>query len=179
MVLDGHIHIMNDKADPALFHKQLAEAGVDGGVVISLPPRCFHDSGRDLSPRSRLENLRLWVRGHENLFPFYWIDPLAESAIDGLLKVGLRKPDVVLLDAYMPGMNGIEVCSRLKSAPETAHIAVLAMSGRPSPELEQAFLDVGAAALLPKPITAPVVLQHLTALGLVKPLSRRRRGDAL
>src|SRR4051812_27084978 len=34
---------------------------------------------------------------------------LAENALDGLLKVGLQRPTVVLLDSYMPGMDGLEV----------------------------------------------------------------------
>ena len=97
---------------------------------------------------------------------------LAESALDGLLKVGLLKPEVVLLDTYMPGMDGLEVCTRLKRSPLTAHIAVLAMSGRPSAETERRFLEAGAAAFLPKPIQASTVLQKLEGLGLVRP--RRR-----
>lgn len=96
---------------------------------------------------------------------------LCESPVDGLLKVGLRRPDVVLLDAYMPGMDGAEVCKRLKAAPETADIAVLAMTGRPSVELEAKFRAAGAAGFLVKPFGAPAVLDHLQALGL----SQRRR----
>ena len=94
---------------------------------------------------------------------------LAESPLDGLLKVGLSRPEVVLLDTYMPGMDGLEVCRRLKASPETAHIAVLAMSGRPSVAVEQAFLEAGAAAFLPKPVHAAMVLSKLEELGLVKP----------
>ena len=97
---------------------------------------------------------------------------LAESAMDGLLKVGLIRPQVVLLDTYMPGMDGVEVCKRLKQSEETAHIAVLAMSGRPSPELEKKFLHAGAAAFIAKPVQAAVVLSKLEGLGLVRSKAR-------
>ncbi|MDP1824237.1 MAG: response regulator [Archangium sp.] len=97
---------------------------------------------------------------------------LAESALDGLLKVGLNRPEVVLLDSYMPGMDGLEVCRRLKASEETAHIAVLAMSGRPSADLEKKFLEAGAAAFLPKPLQAAAVLTKLEGLGLVRPRVR-------
>src|SRR5260221_11885047 len=43
----------------------------------------------------------------------------ADGAIDGLLKIGTFRPDAVLLDAYMPSMTGMEVCRRIKEAPET------------------------------------------------------------
>jgi excisionase family DNA binding protein len=99
---------------------------------------------------------------------------LAESALDGLLKVGVLRPEVVLLDSYMPGIDGVEVCRRLKASSETAHIAVLAMSGRPSAELEKQFLDAGAAAFLAKPLQPAVVFSTLEKLGLVK--QRESRG---
>lgn len=97
---------------------------------------------------------------------------LAHSAMDGLLKVGLIRPQVVLLDSYMPGMDGVEVCKRLRASEETAGIAVLAMSGRPSAELERKFRDAGAAAFLPKPIQPAAVLAKLEQLGLVRPKPR-------
>jgi excisionase family DNA binding protein len=97
---------------------------------------------------------------------------LAENALDGLLKVGLMRPEAVLLDSYMPGMDGLDVCKRLKASEETSHIAVLAMSGRPSAELEKKFLDAGAAGFIPKPIQAGVVLSKLEELGLVRPKPR-------
>lgn len=93
---------------------------------------------------------------------------LAESAVDGLLKVGLRRPDVVLLDAYMPGMDGPEVCRRIKSAPETAHVAVMAMSGRKSEELVSRFAAAGAACFVAKPLKAAAVVDQLLALGLLQ-----------
>lgn len=97
---------------------------------------------------------------------------LAENAVDGLLKVGLERPAVVLLDSYMPGMDGLEVCRRLKESAETANIAVLAMSGRHSAELEKKFLEAGAVGFLPKPFQPAAVLSKLEGLGLVRPKPR-------
>lgn len=94
---------------------------------------------------------------------------LAENAVDGLLKVGVLRPHVVLLDSYMPNMDGHEVCRRLKESEETANIAVLAMSGRHSAELEKRFLEAGAAAFLKKPFQPAEVLSKLEGLGLVRP----------
>ena len=96
---------------------------------------------------------------------------LCESPVSGLLKVGLWRPDVVLLDAYMPHMDGPEVCQRLKADPETAGIAVLAMSGRPSPELQATFRKAGAAGFLSKPVTSAALVGALTDLGVVSPSS--------
>jgi CheY-like chemotaxis protein len=73
----------------------------------------------------------------------------------------------VLLDTYMPGIDGVEVCKRLKASPQTAGIAVLAMSGRPSAELEKKFRDAGAAGFLAKPLQPSVVLSKLEELGVV------------
>lgn len=93
----------------------------------------------------------------------------AEGAVDGLLKVGLKRPDAVLLDAYMPGMDGLEVCRRLKSADETRGIAVIALTGRPSERLEADFRAAGASAFLLKPVRPEVIYGALANAGLVAP----------
>jgi excisionase family DNA binding protein len=106
---------------------------------------------------------------------------LAESAIDGLLKIGVSLPDVVLLDAYMPGMDGLEACRRIKQAEATHHIAVVAITGRPSPELHQAFTGAGAQGFLPKPLAASAVLEELRRLDVIAAPSTtpRKRTRAL
>jgi excisionase family DNA binding protein len=76
----------------------------------------------------------------------------SDGAVDGLLKIGTFRPDAVVLDAYMPGMNGIEVCQRIRKAPETSHILVVAVTAHPSPSIGSAFIEAGAAACLDKPI---------------------------
>jgi CheY-like chemotaxis protein len=69
-------------------------------------------------------------------------------------------PNLVLLDLMMPGIDGFEVCHRLKSDPTTQSIRVLAITGYASPENVQRILDAGAEACLPKPLDTA----HLLAL---------------
>ncbi len=99
---------------------------------------------------------------------------VAEGAIDGLLKVGSRQPDVVLLDTYMPGMDGLEVCRRIKGTAETAHVAVMAMSGRRSDDLARRYAEAGASCFLQKPLDAQLILTRLRELGLLDAQVPRR-----
>jgi excisionase family DNA binding protein len=83
------------------------------------------------------------------------------SACDGFEAgrlVALHKPTVVLLDVMMPGVDGTEVCRRLKQDPQTAGIRVVAMTGFHSPEVEKKMLAAGAEVLLRKPFTGAEVL---------------------
>jgi len=89
---------------------------------------------------------------------------LAQDGLDGLLAVGARHPDIVLLDATMDGWDGFEVCRRLKRSPETKDILVVGMSGRASNE--EAFRKAGVDAFLQKPLEAQVVLAVVAWLGL-------------
>ncbi|MBX3706827.1 MAG: response regulator [Pseudomonadales bacterium] len=84
------------------------------------------------------------------------------SAYDGFeagRQVALHKPTVVLLDVMMPGIDGSEVCRRLKNDPETADIRVVAMTGYHSPEVEKKMLAAGARVLLEKPFASADVLE--------------------
>ena len=62
------------------------------------------------------------------------------------------KPDVVLLDIIMPGIDGFAVCQRIKSSSMTCHIPVIAMTGYPSDENIQRIIAAGAETCLRKPI---------------------------
>jgi excisionase family DNA binding protein len=83
------------------------------------------------------------------------------SAYDGFEAgrlVAMHKPTVVLLDVMMPGIDGSEVCRRLKNDPETADVRVVAMTGYHSPEVEKKILAAGARVLLEKPFASADVL---------------------
>lgn len=62
------------------------------------------------------------------------------------------KPDVILLDVYLPGVNGYEICQALKDDDSTADIPVVLISVCEEPELQQFGRQVGANACLQKPL---------------------------
>src|SRR5512134_2610279 len=59
-------------------------------------------------------------------------------------------PDIVLLDAMMPGMDGFEVARRLKAAPQTAHIPIIFMTGLTETEHVLAAFEAGGADYVTK-----------------------------
>jgi len=73
------------------------------------------------------------------------------------------KPDLVLLDIVMPGMDGLETCRRLKAHPVTARIPVIFMSARGETEDIVAGFDIGAADYIPKPLRMEEVCARVRA----------------
>jgi CheY-like chemotaxis protein len=74
------------------------------------------------------------------------------------------KPDLIVLDVYMPGYSGLEVCQRLKDAPETAHIPVLLTVGKLEPFKPEEARRVRADAHIVKPFEASELLTAITRL---------------
>ena len=66
-------------------------------------------------------------------------------------------PDLILLDVLMPGMDGYEVCTRLKADPETRDIPVIFLTGQTEIEDETRGFDVGAVDYIHKPFSPAVV----------------------
>lgn len=86
---------------------------------------------------------------------------MVENGIDALVEIGMSRPHALLIDVYMPGIDGIEVCRRLKSNPATKDIAVIITSGRMTGELEQSARAAGARRVLRKPVDVATVLEEL------------------
>lgn len=76
------------------------------------------------------------------------------QALDGPMALVLAKeraPEVILLDLRMPGMDGFEVCRRLKADPDTRLLPVVVLTGLDSREARLAALEAGATDFLAKP----------------------------
>jgi len=73
------------------------------------------------------------------------------------------KPDVVVLDLRMPGMDGYEVCRLIKSQESTKRADVIAMTAYPSPENQQSILECGARVCLSKPLDMDLLLREVDA----------------
>jgi serine phosphatase RsbU (regulator of sigma subunit) len=86
-------------------------------------------------------------------------------------------PDLILLDVIMPEMDGYEVCTRLKSAPETREIPVIFLTGQTEIDDETRGFDVGAVDYIHKPFSPAVVKArvhtHLVLRGISEQLTRQ------
>ncbi|RZK99480.1 MAG: response regulator transcription factor [Rubrivivax sp.] len=72
-------------------------------------------------------------------------------------------PDIILLDALMPGMDGFEVARRLKSQPETSHIPIVFMTGLTETEHVVAAFEAGGVDYVTKPIRPREVLARIVS----------------
>jgi len=81
-----------------------------------------------------------------------------------LKKITEIKPDLIVLDVYMPGYSGLEVCQRLKDAEETAHIPVLLTVGKLEPFKPDEARRVRADGHIVKPFEASELLTAITRL---------------
>ena len=83
---------------------------------------------------------------------------------DRALDIAQRvKPDLILLDVVMPGIDGLETCRRLKAHPATTRIPVIFMSARGETEDIVAGFDTGAADYIPKPLRLEEVCARVRA----------------
>ncbi len=98
-----------------------------------------------------------------------------EAAIARALQV---LPDIVLLDAMMPGMDGFEVARRLKATAQTAHIPIVFMTGLTDTEYLVAALECGGVDYVTKPIKPKEVLARM-AVHLQGARERRQARSAL
>lgn len=76
----------------------------------------------------------------------------------------IERPELVILDLHMPGLDAIEICQKIKSDTRTKDTAVIAIAARPSPEDQEDILKAGAATLLPKPIETAHLLGAMRGL---------------
>lgn len=81
-----------------------------------------------------------------------------------LKKVAEAKPDLIVLDVYMPGYGGLEVCQRIRESQETARIPVLLTVGKLEPFKSEEARRVRADAFIVKPFEASELLTALTKL---------------
>jgi CheY-like chemotaxis protein len=105
----------------------------------------------------RLVKKILEARGYEILE--------AEDGKQGVEMAFSEKPDLILMDISIPGMDGIEATQVIKQTPETAHIPVVALTANAMRGDRERFLAAGCDDYLPKPISTPdllrVIKEHL------------------
>ena len=103
----------------------------------------------------------------------------ALSGADALALARASAPDVVLVDAEMPDMNGFEFCARLKAEPALADVPVIFVTGHADVETEVAGFAAGAADFIRKPPAAEVVQARVRTQLRLKALTDALRRSAL
>lgn len=102
----------------------------------------------------------------------------AMNGVDALEAVQRAKPDIVLLDVMMPGIDGIEVCKRLKAEPATQHIPVIMVTALDQLEDRVRGLEAGADDFLTKPVNDVALFCRIKSLVRLKMLSDELRARA-
>jgi len=106
LIYDGHLHLIPKGLDSQdEFVRKMKVNGVLGGLVISLPPQTYNGMPHPLTDDERLKSLMEWVDCDLELFPFYWLDPLAKDAkkqIDKAAEAGVRGFKIIC-NRFYPG----------------------------------------------------------------------------
>src|ERR1700742_191954 len=93
------------------------------------------------------------------------------SATDGVTALAMAaadKPDIILLDVMMPGMDGFQVCRRLKDDPATRHIPVVLVTALDGRSDRVVGLEAGADDFLTKPIDDVMLFARVRSLTRLK-----------
>ncbi len=99
---------------------------------------------------------RLQRRGFEVAF--------AADGPEGVARAGSERPDLILMDMNLPGLDGWEVTRRIKAAAETAAVPVIALTAHAMAGDRDRALEAGCADYHTKPVDFPRLLAQIEAL---------------
>lgn len=85
----------------------------------------------------------------------------ANNGADALSLAASEEPDLIILDIMMPGMDGYEICDRLKANPFTRDIPVMFVTAMDQERQEAKGLALGAVDYIAKPVSPPIVLARV------------------
>ena len=125
----------------------------------------------DILPNVKLLEARLSAE--------YFAVVTAMNGLDAIKICEAGEADIVLLDVMMPGMDGFEVCRRLKTSPSTAHIPVVMVTALDQPSDRLKGLDAGADDFLTKPLDDTALLARVRSLVRLKTVVDELRNRAL
>jgi two-component system, OmpR family, response regulator len=87
-----------------------------------------------------------------------------ESGDQALLQIPRLRPDLLILDVMMPGMDGPTTMSRLRADPELAEIPVIFMTAKAMPQEVARFREMGAIGVIAKPFDPMQLAQQVLTL---------------
>src|SRR5580704_13659388 len=99
----------------------------------------------------------------------------AYNGLECLKRIEENIPDIVLLDVMMPGMDGFEVCRRIKSDPKIAHVPVVMVTALNRPSDRVLGLEAGADDFLSKPVDDAALFARVRSLVRLKMMTDELR----
>ena len=90
----------------------------------------------------------------------YAVDVSYEGT-DGMGMALIQDYDLIILDLFMPGMDGFEVCKRIKENPLSSQIKILAITGYDTEENKDRILEAGADGYVVKPFKKDEFIQQV------------------
>lgn len=98
----------------------------------------------------------------------------AKNGLEGISEAQAEEPDLIILDVMLPGMDGFEVCHRLRAKSQTAQLPILMLSGK-AQEIDKATgLKVGADDYLTKPVSPRDLVKRVETLLARKTAARSK-----
>jgi len=88
----------------------------------------------------------------------------ASNGLEGLRKAKSEEPDLIILDAVLPGVDGFEICRRLRAEPQTAKLPILMVSAKARAIDKATGLKVGADDYITKPWHRPELVTKIAAM---------------
>jgi two-component system phosphate regulon response regulator PhoB len=88
----------------------------------------------------------------------------ASSGEEGLTLISEFSPDLIILDIMLPGINGLEVCRRMKTSAEMQEIPIIMLSARGEEADIVTGLELGADDYMPKPFSPRILLARVRAV---------------
>jgi len=98
----------------------------------------------------KLETILLTVKGYEVSG--------ASTGEQALIKLASESFDLILLDIMLPDIDGFEICRKIKGISRNAHVPVVMLTARKSPEDKERGVAAGASAYLTKPFKSAVII---------------------
>lgn len=90
--------------------------------------------------------------------------PVEQSGIGALKAIDAQRPDVVIMDIRMPGMDGLEVCRAIRRDPVNSRLPIIVMTGFHSESKRKEAAAAGVNLYLTKPVVMAELLKHVKEL---------------
>jgi DNA-binding response OmpR family regulator len=89
---------------------------------------------------------------------------IAQTGVEGLKLVKAERPDMVILDLMLPEMDGLEICKKIRLAPDTAMLPILMLTAKAEESDTIIGLELGADDYVTKPFSPKVLVARVKAL---------------